>query len=114
MPFGSCEVPKPGCDGAITRPPRASAASTGASGSMPMPGCKKRIGRPCPRSVSSIVVPLTAIDETAPAPADILSTLLKFFRPFIPLHERGRCFKIALQYAFAEKEQHNGFRRKAP
>ena len=54
------------------------------------------------------------MSETAPAPADILSTLLKFFRPFIPLHERGRCFKIALQYAFAEKEQHNGFRRKAP
>ena len=65
MPFGNCEVPKPGCDGAMTRPPLASSCSTAASGSMPMPGCRNRIGRPVPRSTYSIVVPLTTIDLIA-------------------------------------------------
>ncbi len=29
MPFGNCEVPKPGCDGAMTRPPLASSVEHG-------------------------------------------------------------------------------------
>ena len=44
IPFGSCDAPKPGCVGAITRPPLASASSTGAAGSMPMLGCRNRMG----------------------------------------------------------------------
>src|SRR4029079_13094383 len=62
MTFGNCEVPKPGCDGAMTRPPLASSASTGAAGSMPMPGCRNKIGRPWPRSTASMVTPLTTND----------------------------------------------------
>src|SRR5215204_5980389 len=65
MPFGSCEVPKPGCDGAMTRPPLASSASTGVAGSMPMPGCRNRIGRPSPSSTASMVTPFTTMDLIA-------------------------------------------------
>src|SRR5256885_1062994 len=69
MPLGNCEMPNPGCDGAMTRPPLASPASTGAAGSMPMPGCRNRIGRALPLfgpiSTASIVVPFTTSDVIA-------------------------------------------------
>src|SRR5258707_14552793 len=65
MPCGSCEVRKPGCEGAMRRPPLASSVSTGAAGTMQMPGWRKRIGRPEPRSTASMVTPFTTSDLIA-------------------------------------------------
>src|SRR3954464_10020595 len=78
MPFGSWEVPKPGCDGAMTWPPLASAVSTGAAGSMPMPGWRNRIGRPEPRSTASMVTPFTTSDLIASGMREPLCYCLAF------------------------------------
>src|SRR6187455_2580598 len=108
MPFGHCEVPKPGCDGAMTRPPLASSVSTGAAGSTPIPGCRNRIGRPEPSSTVSMVVPLTTIDLIASGMREPLYDFL----PRFPLHERRRCFKIMPERAFNGKEQLHDHGRK--
>src|SRR5215204_3825106 len=94
MPFGSCEVPKPGCDGAMTRPPLASSVSTGASGSMPMPGWRNRMGRPAPSSTASMVTPFTTMDLIASGMRESPCFTRLRFSPRFPLHERRRCFKI--------------------
>src|SRR5476651_2032694 len=107
MPFGSCDVPKPGCDGAMTRPPLASSVNTGAAGSMPMPGWRNRIGRPEPRSTASMVTPFTTSDLIASGMHEPL-----VLRPRFPLHERRQCFKIMTQHAFNEKEHQDGYGRK--
>src|SRR6266850_3227679 len=59
MLFTSGECPKPGCDGATSRPWAASRSRKGAVGSRPSSPWSQRIGRPCPRSRISSVTPCT-------------------------------------------------------
>src|SRR5258708_26004131 len=65
MPFGSCDVPKPGCEGAMPRPPLASRVSTREAGWVLARGWRNRIGRPEPRSTASMVTPFTTSDLIA-------------------------------------------------
>src|ERR1700683_4918667 len=73
MPLGSSERPNPGCVGAITRAPLASASIAARAGSMPFSGCRKRSGRPDPHSIISMRVPLTtSVGAALSAVSDIL------------------------------------------